>query len=362
MKTTFAAQSRALLVNMAVSGGLLVVSLTLFPVKEKLSAVFERDADLCDEVMTPLPLWVEAIEEVKWILIYLTCAAALFWLGYYPGELRDTLALFGSYILLFVTFAVDFISPILFRHQQRYGEICKVLLRRPLTTLAFGATFAAAPILASNLFLHNGGELVAGWPIWVPILVVLSVEVVAIVWACIGGTLFGSGLVDEARACAPPHRLVPVTVWCTVFLVLFSLSRLFGGAAVSLYDHARLLRCEFSVEWSSVRPIMPSVSSLLSGEVDTGVEFNVDIHNPTDGHVRFDRGRVALLHNEVVIGEGELPRIELTAGESQRRRVEVDVLVELLELWRAEDLLDMDSWAAVVYLQLADGSEFPIFL
>jgi hypothetical protein len=69
-----------------------------------------------------------------------------------------------------------------------------------------------------------------------------------------------------------------------------------------------------------------------------------------------------LLHNDVAIGESELPRIELTEGESQTRKVEIEIVVELLDLLRAEELLGLDGWSAVVYLQLDDGSEFPIFL
>jgi hypothetical protein len=362
IKTTFAAQSRALLVNMAVAAGLVIVSITLFPVKERLSEVFERDANLLDEEPASLPLWVEAVEELKWLLIYLTFAAALFWLGYYPGEWRDSAALIGSYGLLFLTFTVDFISPTLFRHGQRYGEVFRLIARHPLKTISFGVTFAAAPILASKLFLHGGLELIVGWPIWVPIVVVLAVEVVAIVWACVGGTLFASQYLGEVRGYPPLHWLSSVAGWCTTGLVFFSLSSLFGGVAVSLYDHSRLLRCEASVDWRSVRPIIPSMGSLLTGEVETGVEFNVDIHNPTDGHVTFDRGRIVLLHNDVAIGESELPRIELTEGESQARKVEIEIVVELLDLLRAEELLGLDGWSAVVYLQLDDGSEFPIFL
>jgi len=347
---------------MAVAGGLVLVSVTLFPVKEKLSEVFERDAQLSKEASVPLPLWVEAIEEMKWLLAYLTCAGALFWLGYYPGEWRDSLALCGSYILLFVTFAVDFVSPILFRHRHRYGVIFRLLMRRPLVSLVFGATFAAAPILASELFLHGRLDVIGSWPIWAPIVIVLIVEVVAIVWACIGGTYLGSQLLEEAKTYSPTHPLVSVSVWSLIGLVLFSLSRLFGGAAVSLYEHSRLLRCEFSVEWRSVRPLMPSVSSLLSGEVDTGFGFNVGIYNPTDGPIRFDRGRIELIHDDVVIGDGELPRVELTAGESQTRRIEVDVVLELVDILRAEELMELDGWSAIVHLQLTDGTEFPIFL
>ena len=64
--------SQQLLVSLALGLSLLVVTITLFPLKEHLSHSFESENDLTEDEVEPLPIWAEAWEESKLLILYAT--------------------------------------------------------------------------------------------------------------------------------------------------------------------------------------------------------------------------------------------------------------------------------------------------
>ena len=146
--------SQQLLVSFALGLSLLVVTITLFPLKEHLSHSFESENELTEDDVDPLPLKAEAWEESKLLLLYTTLFMSVFWVGYSDEPWRRHLAFGLSNLVLALTFAVDFISPTLFRHGMRYTTVFKTLLRFPVATLSFGALFALPPVLAGVAMGH----------------------------------------------------------------------------------------------------------------------------------------------------------------------------------------------------------------
>jgi hypothetical protein len=106
----FGAQQHAVLVNAAVGASLLLVQVLLFPVKERLSARFERDARLTDEPGPGLPLLVEAREELLLALAFFAAQGGIFWLGYSQDPGRRLVATVLSHLFLMASFGVDFLT------------------------------------------------------------------------------------------------------------------------------------------------------------------------------------------------------------------------------------------------------------
>jgi hypothetical protein len=138
----FVQQETLILINAVVAAALLVVQVTLFPIKEQVSAALEQDAALVPEPMEEFPIWFQAWEEIKIFLALLAAQGSIFWLGYTDDPVRRKLAVVISFGVLAVNVGVDFLSPVLQRHKLRYSQIIKTLFAHPLLLLAFGALFA----------------------------------------------------------------------------------------------------------------------------------------------------------------------------------------------------------------------------
>ena len=153
----FAAQHKVILVNALTTVALVVVSLLLFWLKEMVSASFEEGAGLVPESGKELPLLEQGWQEVKLFLFVIAAQGTIFWIGYRPEPSFRTAASVLSYGFLFLTFAIDFISPVLQRHGGHYSRVLKTLVLHAPASLAFGAVFAAPSILVGVLW-HSHPE------------------------------------------------------------------------------------------------------------------------------------------------------------------------------------------------------------
>src|SRR5690606_29699219 len=96
----FAQQEQLVVTNAVIAGALLVVQITLFPIKEQVSAALERDAQLVPEPVEEHPLWFQAWEEIKVFLAMLAAQGTIFWLGYTDDPVRRKLAVVVSFLVL----------------------------------------------------------------------------------------------------------------------------------------------------------------------------------------------------------------------------------------------------------------------
>ena len=101
--------------------------------------------------MTPFPVWYQGWEELVLFLAFVGAQVMVFWIGYPPDPQRRQIATVLSYAVLFASYALNFISPILQRHSLHYGTIAKTLLKNPIAMFGFGAVFGLPPILVTKL-------------------------------------------------------------------------------------------------------------------------------------------------------------------------------------------------------------------
>jgi hypothetical protein len=350
-------QSLQVLVNMAVAGSVVLVSITLFPLKEHLSHSYEKEAGLTDESVNPLPLHVEAWEETKLLLLYATCFMSVFWVGYHPSPWRQHLATVLSTTFVALTFAIDFISPTLFRHRMRYTTVFRALFSQPLGTLAFGFLFAMPP-------------LIAGWVMtsvspnnWVWILGVLFiVEVFAIVWACVGGTWMAAKMWPEVKDIRKPWWGFVGLFWVSL-LALFTWNVLsFGAVGKSLHAKSPIFRSHYTLVPGSLELEGAGLREILSGEANVGFSVDVEIQNPTATDLELENNRLEIWHGQDLVATTRLNPVTVSAGTEQIQNVGLDLNLDLSTVTKGLGLLDTDQWSLTLFVEVKPGLEFPLYL
>ncbi len=356
-----AAQAREVLVNATLSGALLLVSAVLFPVKEKLSATFEREADLTSAPGRELPLWMQAWEEGKLVFLYATAQMSILWIGYPPDEDRRALASALSYVYLFGTYGIDFLAPLLQRHGLTYATVLRVLFARPVLTFGFGAVFALPPLLAARALVARPDVEPATL-----VGVVFAVHLVMLVWAVLAGTRVGAALLPEAQATRVPPWPVRGLVWSGAVGLFAVNAYLFGAVGLAVHHKSQVLKCEWNVDWRSFAFERPSLGglafdALVLGDVEVGVRFDVEVRNPTPFDLVFEDNRLELSHDGAPVMTTRLSPMAVRAGATLRQPVGTRLRLKTDAIAKGMELLE-DRWAATLFVQVAPGVEFPVYL
>jgi hypothetical protein len=284
-----AEQERALIANAIVTGSLMVVTVTLFLVKEHLSLVYEQDARLLDGAeLRELPLWEQGWQELKLFAFYLAVQASLFWMGL-GGHAWKRSALVLSYGFMFFAYSVDFVSPIFQRHQGRYSQILKAMLATPLASFLFGAMFAAPVVVAARLWAAH-----PGWSMPAAVTVLFAANLCGIAWAAVAGTWFGARIFPRFAAAPRSHWATRSLAWLAVVALLAANGYGYGRLAVSVRAKSQLLKCHYHLVLSSFRLDTSSLPSLLDDEARLTVTFDVEIENPTALDVAVEDSRLEL--------------------------------------------------------------------
>jgi hypothetical protein len=369
-----ATQTRAVLVNALVSGTLVLTSVLLFPLKERVSAAFERGSKLTgagreaqrsaasrrlsktDAEPRELPLLVQGWQELTLLLLVLALQLGIIWLGYPPDPTRKLAATALSYLVLFFIFAVDFISPLLQRHGLRYSQILKTLLRHPFAALPFGAFFSA-PAVAVGLVVARSPELSFS----TAVVALFAANLISIVWGCVGGTWVGAALLGPARGVRRSSLLTRGLVWLLLLATLGAEGYVFGAVARSFHHKSQLLKCRYTVVPGTLSFSRPRLLSLLRGQVKVQVAFDLQIENPTPFDVAIEDNRLVVKHGETPVAESRLAPLAVPAQDKRVQRLKLSIEARPSVLLKGRKLLQ-DAWDVTLYLRVAEGLELPIYL
>jgi hypothetical protein len=353
----FHSQSLQVLVNMAVAGSVVLVSITLFPLKEHLSHSYEKEAGLTAESVKPLPLHIEAWEETKLVLLYLTCMMSIFWVGYHPAPWRQNLALCLSTCFVAFTFAIDFLSPTLFRHRMRYTTVIKALILHPWASVAFGFLFAMPSLIAGWVMKMTAPDN------WVLILSVLfAVEVFAIVWACVGGTWMSAKIWPEVKDLKKPWWGLQFSFWALLLTALSWNWMAFGAVGKSLYAKSPIFKSHYSWVSDSLRVDGLGLGEILSGEAQVGFSVDLKIENLTPVDLVLEKNRLEIRHEQDLVGESFLQPITVAAGQERIQNVGLDLNLDFDVVGKGWGLLDAEKWALTLFVEVRPGMEFPLYL
>jgi len=352
-------QAQQVMVNLTLFATMTLVSIVFFWSKELLSQSVERDRlAMGDPNADPgawrdNAIWWEGLEEIKWTLVSVALMFVVLWVGHDVAPWRKTLATVLSYGVLFFSTAVNFMAPPLQRRQMSYSQVLSAMARRPVLTMAYGASMVLPQVLA--LHLVTGADL----SVAVALMAIFAINVVFISWSAASGTVAGLVLAPLAAGVAPwrwPWRIV------TALLVGAVLA---GGVYVSLNlglalaDKSQILKCRYSVDWTTVVVDEPKLMGLLKGEVEVGVSFEVIIDNPNALPVRIEKNRLVAEDNGVIVAEGRLLPFDVPANGRSTTRVGMNVKVRAASLLEGASL-NPAKWGLVLYVEIADGFEFPI--
>lgn len=351
-----ASQSKAVIVNAAVSGTLVGISVLLFPLKEKVSAAFERESALTTDPIDEFPLWRQALEEGKLVFIYLTAQLSIFWLGYPPDPTRRKLALVLSFLYLFCTFTIDFAGPLFQRHKLSYARILELFAWHPLLLVGFGALLTL-PAVLTGLYVTRHPQL----SLQTAIITLFSANLVCIVWGVVSGTWLASKLLPAGLSTKEPHALTRA-VFALVVVALFAVNaRAFSSVALALHHKSQILKCSYRILPSTLRFARPSLGGLLRGKVNVGVRFDLRIENPTPHDVAIEKNRLEVRHGEALVATGRLSPMAVPAGQKRVQTLDLRVDLHPSVLLKGRALL-RDKWTVTLLLEVADGLEFPIYL
>lgn len=357
----FAQQEQLVITNAVVAAALLAVQITLFPLKEKVSAALEEDARLVHEPVEEHPLWFQAWEEIKIFLAMLAAQGSVFWIGYSDDPVRRKLAVVVSFLVLAANVAVDFLSPVLQRHKLRYSQILKSLAVHPLLSLGFGALFALPAVGATALASAH-----TEWSFALRVGVAFGGQVLGVALAVIGGTVAGAPLVTDARGRTRSPAAVRVLAWLVLVGLLAWNGYRFGAVGRSLHHKSQLLKCDYTVDWSSFSADTPSALDLLDAArrdaITVRVSFDVTVANTTGVDVEIEDNRLEIRQQGQLIGQTALPRGRVAAGATEKLRVTLPLTIAPSQALRIRDLITSKGWAATLYLEIADGFTFPVYL
>jgi hypothetical protein len=360
-KKFFASQEQLVVMNAIVAAALLVVQITLFPLKEQVSAALEQDAKLVAEPVDEHPLWFQAWEEIKVFLAMLAAQASIFWLGYSDDPVRRKLAVVVSFVVLAINVGVDFLSPVLQRHKLRYSQIIKSLFANPLLLIGFGALFALPAI--------GGAALAAAhkeWSFGARIVVAFGGQVVGVALAVIGGTVAGAPLVQDARSRVRSHWALRVLAWSVLLGVLGWNGYRFGAIGRSLHHKSQILKCDYTVDWSSFEAKTPSALDLIDAarkdSITIAVSFDVTVANATGVDVEIEDNHLEIRQRDQLVATTQLPRGRVPNGTTQKLRVTVPLTLVPSQALRIRELLTTNNWTITLFVEIDEGFTFPVYL
>jgi len=305
-------QAKSVVSNLILSSSLVFSSLFLFPVKEKFSAVFERDCYSCGQV-DEFPLLFQALEESKLFVLYLTSQLIILWIGYYPYSWTSNLSIFLSYLFLFFTLALDFIAPTFQRHRKNYARIIKLLLTKPLVSLTFGLIFSLpAIILGQWVISQQEYSLVK----MVSILFIANLFLLAL--AIPAATHVACRLFPVLEQIKQPAKKSKVIGYGILSLLLVLGLLLHSRLLLSLHHKSQLLKAEYDIDWSSFNYQLPDFNTLTKQPSQSNLSFSIEITNPTEFDIQIEPSHVLIFQQDKSIAEINIEGFSIAAGKKKR--------------------------------------------
>jgi len=347
----YESQAKSVLSNMILSGSLVVSSMFLFPIKEKYSAEFEKDAKYKNGKVKEFPLIIQAWEEVKLFLLYLTAQSVILWVGYYPYQWANWASISLSYLFLFFTFGLDFISPTFQRHRKSYSLILKVLLKKPILVLSFGLVFSLPVILLSQ-YVFSFEELTL-----IEIASILFItNLLFLTLAVPAGTRVATALFANLTRTLRPTKKTVIRSYSAMTIILLLGLFLHSTLISSLHHKSQLLKAEYNVDWDSIEYDLPSLSNFLNGKALTNLSFNINIKNPTDFDIVIEKSQIFVEKKDATIATIDLTGFEIPAGESRQVKMKLDSDSDLSKVTNFREILEY--WRVDMHLELLPGIPF----
>lgn len=351
----FESQTKIVLAGMIISSSLVLASIVLFPLKEYCSARFEEDGAYGNARPREFPLWMQAIEETKLLLLYLTAQSVIFAIGYYPYAWSSWLSSGLSVLFLCFSFGLDLISPTFQRHRIRYTDIVRLLSRKAPLTLLFGSLFAVPVLLIGNHIILDEALSLTRVAV---ILFILNMFVLAL--AIPAGTHVASQLLPQARVQKPPDKNAVHLSYGALAATLLVSGSFHALVALSMHHKSQFLKCDYSIDWQSLQVDMPGLGALLRGEKAAALSFNLRIHNPTRFDLAVEDSVLSFWQRDNLISRTHISAFAVDAGQTVKQPMEIAIAVNGQLIGGFDQLTQ--GWRAQLQFELLPGIPFVIEL
>lgn len=351
----FESQTKVVLASMVINGSLVIASIILFPLKEYCSARFEEDGAYNNGPPKEFPLWLQALEESKLLLLYLTAQSVIFAIGYYPYEWCNWLSSGLSIVFLCFSFGLDLIAPTLQRHRIRYTSIIQLLSRKLLVTMLFGGLFALPLLLLGNWILME-----TSLPLAQVASILFLVNMFALAIAIPAGTHIASALLAEAKKQSPLTASAKRLALGVLLLALAISGGFHARVALSMHHKSQFLKCEYDLDWSSVYLDMPSLGALFKGEKEAVLRFNLTIHNPTPFDLSVENSVLSFWQKDNLISRTHISAFSVASGQTVEQPMQLKVQLNGQLLTGFSQITE--GWRAQLEFELLPGIPFIIEL
>ncbi len=362
----FESQAKIVIANMIIGGSLVIASLCLFQIKENLSHAFEKDINIINKASKEFPLFIQAWEEIKLLLIYLTAQSIILWIGYYPYAITKNLSIVLSYFFLFFTFGIDFIAPTFQRHRFNYNLIIKFLLKKLVITLSFGFLFSLPVVLLSQwLFtMENLTLITISGILFLANLLFLTLAVPL-------GTFIASQLYPDIQNTQPPKKLTHKIAWFSTLVLLTISSYLHIQLIKSLHYKSQILKAEYTPHWSSIDYTLPTLTQVMSGKLIGNFSIDMTIKNPTEYPISIENSQFIIKKSNNKIAFVKLNEFKVNAHEEKSIHLQFESIANLPSLpdFKELKLEDLDitnvnfeeiskNWRIDLYVDIWPGIPF----
>lgn len=350
----FAEKMHRILANTGLGLAMVVVSMTLFPLKEKLSASFEA-AVLPDLPKgKELPLWRQGMQECKLGFLYLTLQLFSIYLGLQEHISLAVVASMIGYWYLMFAMAVDHAAPVFQRRGHSYSTIIpSLLLRLPFSTHLIGAIFALPAVFLSWLVMKYLEPAPA-------VLVVLAVQMIGMGLSSMAGVGLGAWLLrQEPQPLIQPPLVARIVAWL-MLLVIFTWQAVFYTWLLQALHHkSQILKCEYSLVWSSITPKL-RMNPDKPGEVLVILDFELDARNATPFPLRVEKLDLVVHHHKHHLAQVAIQPFALESGAHIRLPLQLESSVDPKALGQAITQPDGFRFELLAYPPLSGELRLPL--
>jgi uncharacterized protein involved in cysteine biosynthesis len=364
----YQAQAKVVIGNMILGASLVIASIFLFPVKEMVSAraeqnfsrqavnlnnregqALEPNLDVGpNQTLEPLSLYEQFLEESRLLFLYLTTQMVILWIGYYPYDVTQWLSIGLSYIFLFKTFAIDFISPTLQRHRLPYARILRALLKRPLLLLSFGALYCAPAIVCAHfLFQIESLHLVevAAY--------LFAINMLFLALAIPAGTFVALKLLQDLKTQKAWSSAIMKRIYIGLAVCFVVFGYLHSSLFKSLHHKSQILKAEYEFIWSSFDAALPSFDAFMNGKALSSFKITLQITNPTEIAIEVEDSVVWIEKFDAQVAQVDLKGFSIEPGQQKEIILSIDSLTDLTQLGDLTDLFE--GWHMDIHLDIWPG-------
>lgn len=265
----FREELRAFLVTTGFGLGIILIGMTLFPLKEKLSATYEEERFPQLKKHDPPPLWQQGLEEVKLAMLYLLLQGLSLFLTLQGQPFLARLSTALSIAYLIAAMALDHCAPFFQRRHRKIHGIIWILLRRaPLRSALIGLLCIGPVILLES-------RLPSGFDPALAISVLVASEVLGMACATLLGCHLGAALLLSRPELArdPPPSGWTWSYRTAVFLLAAWMTIFFAWWGRAALTHHQILHCQYRPLWRD--------TGLKLRDTIAYVTLPVEVRNPS---------------------------------------------------------------------------------